>query len=110
SGHGATDVFLYNHAYPGGPTPVTETVTFTIRNVDSRAYATLTRIDADNANPRQTWIDQGSPLYPTQRQLNALQAAPDVHPQRLAPVHSATGKAHGPHDLTFAVSLPAEGF
>jgi xylan 1,4-beta-xylosidase len=106
---GRADVFLYNHAYPGGPTPVSETITLTIKNVDSRASATITRMDDDNANPRKAWIDQGSPLYPSQHQLAALRSASELHTQRLAQTASAPARTGGRHDLTFKVTLPPEG-
>jgi xylan 1,4-beta-xylosidase len=109
SDHGQTDLFIYNHAYPGGPTPASETLTFTVRSVHANASATITRIDHDNANPRQAWIDQGSPAYPTHHQLDAMMSASQVHATRFTPIHSERSRKHGAYDLTYKVTVPAEG-
>lgn len=106
---GHMDVLLYNHAYPGGPAPTTQTVTFTVENVAASTSATITRIDDSEVNPRQVWRDQGSPLYPSERQIDAMKRASETSTKRINPVASAARSGGGTRDLTFSVALPAEG-
>lgn len=44
----------------------------TCHQTSNFALAYLERIDDDHANPRQAWIDLGSPLYPTRAQLEKI--------------------------------------
>ena len=105
--HGGSEVFLYNHAYPGGPAPQARTVTVAVRGGADATDAVLTRIDAEHANPRQTWFDQGRPLYPTRHQLAAMDSASELHPSRIRPVDV---RRHGRgNESTFRIALPPEG-
>ena len=44
------------------------------------ATVTAYRIDAEHANPQAAWQAQGSPTYPTPKQLAELDKASEVNP------------------------------
>jgi xylan 1,4-beta-xylosidase len=53
--------------------PVTLRLTF--KGVSPNASATIRRVDEKHGNPMSTYIAMGSPRYPTQQQIKALNAA-----------------------------------
>eukprot|EP00039_Didymoeca_costata_P021329 m.344217 g.344217 ORF g.344217 m.344217 type:complete len:493 (-) comp24017_c0_seq1:54-1532(-) len=70
-------VFLYNHEISGDPgTNVTTSIDFGGSVTSSQlSSALITRIDAENANPKAKYEEMGSPAYPTQTQLHTLEEA-----------------------------------
>ena len=70
----ALTLLVYNHNIPGAEI-FSEDVSITLKNVRAGTSATITRIDGDSANPKQKWLDMGSPQYPTSAQLAALEEA-----------------------------------
>lgn len=109
SGRGV-DILLYNHAVPSGqdnvpPTPAEPaTITVTVQGIRTGpGHATLTRIDADHANPQNAWQQMGSPEYPTRRQLQQIADASNLRAENLRLTfdrHAGTA--------TFTLTLPAE--
>lgn len=103
------DVLLYNHALATGdgsaPVPAEPaTVTVTLRGLPSGCRARVRLIDEDHTNPRQEWIELGSPEYPTRRQLRAIEKASELDERPLElRSERGTGVAR------FTLTLPAEG-
>lgn len=60
--------------------PSNVTVSIMLPAPPRSTFATVYRIDANNANPRGAWSALGSPVYPTQFQLNQIAAASVVTP------------------------------
>ena len=104
--HGAVDVLLYNHALAGpnqGPAEAA-TITVTLGGVQQGAKARLRLIDEDHTNPYREWLELGSPEYPSRPQLRALRDASELHDRALE-----LTKRGGPGDVTFSVTIQAEG-
>jgi xylan 1,4-beta-xylosidase len=105
------DVLLYNHALPSGqdgvpPTPAQPaTITVALQGLPpGHTRATLTRIDAEHANPRGAWEAMGTPEYPTRRQLQQLSDASTLRAERLTLSYDHASRRTG-----FTLTLPAEG-
>jgi xylan 1,4-beta-xylosidase len=60
--------------------PSNVTVSIVLAAPPRSAFATVFRIDANNANPRAAWSALGSPVYPTPFQLTQIAAASVVTP------------------------------
>ena len=67
-------LLVYNHNIPGAEIS-TEDVSMTLKGLAADQPATVTRIDHQSANPKQKWIDLGSPEYPTRAQLTEIERA-----------------------------------
>ncbi len=82
---GVTTVLLINVAMPRQPIAA-ETVTVRLAGLRGRRprAARLSRIDDTHANAQAEWLRMGSPEYPHPRQVDALHAASDVLPERIA--------------------------
>jgi xylan 1,4-beta-xylosidase len=73
---GAADLTLmvYNHNIPGGEIH-DEQVAITLKGITPAGPASIVRVDARHANPKQKWIALGSPEYPDRRQLTQIRRA-----------------------------------
>jgi xylan 1,4-beta-xylosidase len=81
---GVTTVLLLNVAMPRHAIS-TEIVDVTLQGLKGRRprAALVSRIDDSHANPQAEWLRMGSPEYPHPRQVDALEAASIVVPERL---------------------------
>jgi xylan 1,4-beta-xylosidase len=82
---GTSTVLLINVAMPRHPV-ATEVVTVQLNGLKGRkpGAALLSRIDDDHANPKAEWLNMGSPEYPHPHQVDALNLASTVTPERIA--------------------------
>ena len=98
---GATTVLLINVAMPRHAI-ATEVVTMQLQGLDGRRprAALLSRIDDTHANPQAEWLRLGSPEYPHRHQVDALENASSVMPERIAVASDAAG-------ASFTLTLPA---
>lgn len=94
-------LLAYNHNIPAGEIR-TEEVAVTVQGAAPGRPVTLTRIDAAHANPKQKWIDLGSPEYPTPAELEAIAQASLPAAEELTPEPAPGG-------LTLRFSLPPHG-
>jgi xylan 1,4-beta-xylosidase len=67
-------LLAYNHNIPGAAI-CPEEVSITLKGITPNQSVTMTRIDHKNANPKQKWIDLGSPEYPTHEILSQIEQA-----------------------------------
>ncbi len=79
-------VLAYNHNVPAEPIG-TEEVVLALQGVALNGPVGITRLDDAHANPKQRWIELGSPEYPTRDELAELERASvpvvnDLMPQR----------------------------
>ena len=77
NGNGRYTVFIGNWNLYGQPI-MNETISLQIKNEMDNGVpktATMYRIDADNVNPISKWKAMGSPTYPTQQQMQQLNAS-----------------------------------
>lgn len=94
-------VLLANHTLPRHEI---ETVVANVR-LESAAppkRATVTRIDADHANPKRLWVAMGSPEYLTERQLT------DLHDASTLSVESLPFRTQD-RSVTMEISVPPHG-
>ncbi len=61
------------------------------------ASARITRIDAENANPKRRWEELGSPMYPTPAELEQIAAASVPQSGALIPAGNVLSFALPPH-------------
>ncbi len=82
---GSTSVLLINVAMPRHPIAA-EVVEVRLAGLKGRRprAALLSRIDDTHANPQAEWLRLGSPEYPHARQVDALELASSVTPERIA--------------------------
>jgi xylan 1,4-beta-xylosidase len=101
--HGLS-LLAYNHNIPNGEIAMEE-VEVTVKGVTADNTFTMTRIDQASANPKQRWIDLGSPEYPTATQLAEIEAASYPVSQALMAEPAADGCVLRfvlqPHGVTF---------
>ncbi len=73
---GATGLTLlaYNHNSPGLEI-TTEAVAISLNGMASTTPVVIARVDAASTNPKQKWIELGSPEYPTRAQLAEIEQA-----------------------------------
>jgi xylan 1,4-beta-xylosidase len=100
-GESGLTLLAYNHDVPGAKI-AEEEVVIAIRGLAPVRPIALARIDAHHANPKQAWIDLGSPEYPTQQELARIEQASDTGHDELRAQNSAEG-------CTVRFSLPAHG-
>ena len=101
---GATSVLLLNVALPRHAI-ADALVTVRLTGLAGRRprAAQLSRIDETHANPKAEWLRLGSPEYPEPRQVEALEAASALVPERFA-----IAAEDGPlREVTFTLPLPA---
>lgn len=67
-------LLVYNHDIPGAEIHQ-EDVIIKLAGIAEYATATISRIDAEHVNPKQKWIDLGSPMYPNKVQLAQIEEA-----------------------------------
>jgi xylan 1,4-beta-xylosidase len=81
---GTTTVLLLNIAMPRHPI-ATEVVSVALQGLKGRRprAALLSRLDDTHANPQAEWLRMGSPEYPHPHQVDALELASAVTPERL---------------------------
>lgn len=79
-----TTVLLLNVAMPRHAI-ATEVVSVQLQGLEGRRprAALLSRIDDTHANPQAEWLRMGSPEYPHPRQVDALENAATVTPERI---------------------------
>ena len=84
----------------------TETVIVNLNNISSNnklpTTAIVYRIDDDNCNPNVVWQNMGSPIYPTQDQINDMVNASNTFPQTL------DLETNG-QDITMKLDIPVYG-
>ncbi len=68
---GEITLLVYNHDIPGSDIH-SEEVVIQIAGVSEATKATISRIDSEHVNPKQKWIDLGSPEYPNQNELHQI--------------------------------------
>ena len=99
--NGATTVLLINVAMPRHAI-ATEIITVQLQGLNGRRprAALLSRIDDTHANPQAEWLRLGSPEYPHPRQVDALEVASLVTPERI-------GIKADDRGASFTLPLPA---
>jgi xylan 1,4-beta-xylosidase len=100
---GADDLRLVvtNHNVPGAEIGEEEAVV-TLNGFTPSGPVTITRIDGQNANPKQKWIDLGSPEYPSSQQLAQIEQASKL-------VAELIDIKLMPNGCTLRFSIPAHG-
>jgi beta-xylosidase len=83
------DLLLTNHAFPGHDI-ATETITWHVQGARKPASASLLRIDEDNGNSRQAWLDMGAPDYLDASQVVALERSSALRASRV-PISARDG-------------------
>ena len=101
SATGNLAVVVTNHAYPQHVI-VPERVVVHLETAKRPRSARLARIDYDNANPKRKWMEMGSPMYPSQSQVEELHDASVVH-LRDCPLRLDTGR------IDVQVDVPPQG-
>jgi xylan 1,4-beta-xylosidase len=76
-GESELTLLVYNHNIPDAEIK-DEDVEITIKGGVPTGPVLIRRIDSLHANPRQKWMDLGSPEYPSQEQLSQIGAASRV--------------------------------
>ncbi len=94
-------LLAYNHDIPTAEIRAQEVV-LALKGVSPGARVTLTRIDAAHANPKQAWLDLGSPEYPTRAELEIIAQAARLESVEISPEATADG-------LTLRFDLPPHG-
>jgi xylan 1,4-beta-xylosidase len=74
--------FISNWNTPGNMISP-QRIQISFSELTSNDQAFIERIDDNHCNPQQTWIDQGSPMYPTQQQIAAQLAASQLTRQSI---------------------------
>ncbi|MFN8442610.1 MAG: hypothetical protein U0175_17680 [Caldilineaceae bacterium] len=94
-------LLVYNHNVPTG-TISDEEVSIKLPGLTLTNPATLTRVDGQHANPKQCWLDLGSPEYPTAQQLADIEQSSHLVAETL-PVEQQAG------GCTLRFVMPAHG-
>ena len=100
-GAGQLTLLVYNHNIPGADIQTEEVVIY-LQGLTPEAPVSIVRIDASHANPKQKWLDLGSPEYPNPEQLAQIRQASQLVQSALKFEPQAEGGC-----LRF--SLPAHG-
>jgi xylan 1,4-beta-xylosidase len=77
-------ILAYNHNIPGAEIG-NEAIIITLNGVLPKAPISIARVDHENANPKQKWIEPGSPEYPTLAELAEIERASRPVIQDLVP-------------------------
>jgi len=100
---GTIDIVLYNFDVPNSKIQ-NVSVTVQLTNLKSVPQsATVMRIDDTHANAPAAWKAMGSPMYPTQQQIDQLQKTSVVQSEKIALTSTGSNQAQ------FTLSLPAYG-
>lgn len=94
-------LLVYNHNIPGAEIQA-ESLEITLKGEAPDHPIILRRIDAQHANPKQKWIDLGSPEYPDQAVLGQIEQASRLAPEVLE-IQAGEGS------FTLHLILPAHG-
>jgi xylan 1,4-beta-xylosidase len=94
-------LLAHNHNIPSAEIHAEEVVIH-LEGAAAGWTAAITRVDADNANPKQKWIALGSPEYPDPRALAQIEQASQTAAAPLACEPAAGG-------CTLRFNLPAYG-
>ena len=94
-------LLAYNHNIPGAEI-CTEKVSITLKGIAPNMPISMARVDHENANPKQKWIELGSPEYPTLAELAEIEQVSLPVIQELVSENSEDGCI-----LTF--SIPPHG-
>jgi len=94
-------LMVYNHNIPGGGIR-DEEVLITMKGMTPANPITAARVDGQNANPKQKWIDLGSPEYPTVQELAQIEQASQI-------VYDVLNFEQNPDGCTFRFVIPAHG-
>ena len=90
-------ILAYNHNIPTAEI-FKENVVISITGLTPGGSASILRVDDTHANPRQKWLELGSPEYPTSAELELIREASTVMPE---PLNFESGKV--------SFSLPPQG-
>jgi len=94
-------LMAHNHNIPNDEI-ATEEVSIHIKGLTPDRPVTISRVDQENANPKQKWIGLGSPEYPTRAELAEIEQASQLTLQELQPQKTEDG-------CTLTFSLPPHG-
>jgi len=94
-------LLAYNHDVPGAKVG-DEEVAIAVKGLSAAGPVSLARIDECHANPKQAWVDLGSPEYPTPQQLAQIEQASRVGEEIL-------DCENGPDGCTLRFILPRLG-
>ena len=99
-----TSVLLLNVAMPRHDI-AGELVTIRLQGLRGRRPrgALITRIDDTHANAKAEWLRMGSPEYPHPRQVDALETASELAPERIA----IAAEPGATREVTFTLPMPA---
>lgn len=87
---GRIDLLVYNHNIPAGEIKE-EAVTIRLAQLPAVSSASITRIDAQHVNPKQAWIELGSPAYPTASELEEIAQAAQLTTSELPVTQEGDG-------------------
>ena len=73
-GEAGLTILAYNHNIPGAEIRAEEII-ITLKGISPNPPVSIARIDHENANPKQKWIELGSPEYPAQAELAEIEQA-----------------------------------
>ena len=94
-------LLAYNHNVPAAEIN-TEEISISVKDVWPDRPISISRIDQDNANPKQKWLELGSPEYPTSSELVEIEKASRVIARDLPYEHNEEG-------ITLNFLLPSHG-
>jgi xylan 1,4-beta-xylosidase len=94
-------LIVYNHNIPGAEIRAEE-VAITLKGFAPSGPVSIARIDAQNANPKQKWIELGSPEYPDGKTLAQMEQASLLAPGTLDIQTNSDG-------CTLRFMIPAHG-
>jgi xylan 1,4-beta-xylosidase len=92
---------VYNHNIPKAAIR-DEEVAITIKGITLTKPVSITRVDTQHANPKQKWLDLGSPEYPNRHELAQIEQAARVVPDTL-------NFETAPEGCLFRFCVPAHG-
>ena len=95
------NLLIYNHNVPGADI-CAEEVVITLNGITPTQPISIARVDTQNANPKQKWIDLGCPEYPNRQELAKIEKAARVVPNVLNFENILGG-------CTFRFTIPAHG-
>jgi xylan 1,4-beta-xylosidase len=101
AGENSLVVLVYNHDIPSAAIQE-EDVCIHLKGIKSRRPATLIRIDPEHANPKQAWLELGSPEYPSKDELAQIDRASQPGVGSIEP-------EPGEQDCTFRFTIPPHG-
>jgi len=100
-GKSGISLLVYNHNIPGGDIHE-EDVTVTLKGMTPAKPITIVRVDGQNANAKQKWIELGSPEYPTAQELAEIELASQL-------VQETLNFKQNPDGCAIHFSMPAHG-